>query len=387
MKKSLLIVVDERKMGGVSILLEDMLNLGVFSDYDTDILVLHNNGNRLKNINTNVIYGTKFFNTVDLPVKEVLKTKKLGLIFSKIRLVFEMKTGFIKKRIIKERKKILNKKYDIEIAFKDGFTAIFTAFGDSSKKMHWLHYEYVKTNPNQKYDKLFKKILPQFDQIIAVSVGVKKAFNEIYHLENKVTVVPNIVNVDKIRKLAGDGCVDYNKDVINMVSFGRIHSQKGYDRLIEVFVKLKNEGLDKNIHLTIYGDGPMYNELKERALNEKINISFEGEKDNPYKYAKGADLFILSSRYEPFGLVIVEAQALGIPVLATDNAATFDLIQNNANGMIVNNSVDGLYDGIKKIINNKNLLVNYKRNLKHYNYNIDNIIIKIKEILGGMTDE
>lgn len=387
MKKSLLIVVDERKMGGVSILLEDMLNLGVFSDYDTDILVLHNNGSRLNNVKANVIYGTKFFNTIDLTIKEVLKTKKINLIFSKVRLVFEMKTGLIKKRIVREREKILNKRYDIEIAFKDGFTAIFTAFGDSLKKIHWLHYEYVKTNPNQKYDRLFKKILPQFNQIIAVSKNVKKAFNEIYHLDNKVMVIPNIVNVDKIRKLAGNGCINYNKDIINMVSFGRLHPQKGYDRLIEVFAKLKNEGLDKNIYLTIYGDGPMYNILKERALKEKVNISFEGKKDNPYKFAKGADLFILSSRYEPFGLVIVEAQALGIPVLATDNAATFDLIQNNVTGMIVNNSVKGLYDGIKKIINDKNLLVNYKNNLEHYEYNIDNIIIKIKEILGGMSDE
>ena len=88
MKKSLLIVVDERKMGGVSILLEDMINLGVFSDYDTDILVLHNNGSRLNNVKANVIYGTKFFNTIDLTIKEVLKTKKMNLIFSKVILFF-----------------------------------------------------------------------------------------------------------------------------------------------------------------------------------------------------------------------------------------------------------------------------------------------------------
>ena len=159
MKKDLLIVVDERRMGGVSILLEDMLNLGIFSDYNTDILILHNNGSRLENVNANVIYGTKFFNTIDLTIKEVLKTKKLSLVFSKVRLVFEMKTGLIKKRIVRERKKILNKRYDIEIAFKDGFTAIFTAFGDSLKKIHWLHYEYGESNPNIKYNKLFNELL------------------------------------------------------------------------------------------------------------------------------------------------------------------------------------------------------------------------------------
>ena len=88
-----------------------MLNLEIFSDYNTDILVLHNNGSRLENVNANVIYGTNFFNTIDLTIKEVLKTKKPSLIFSKVRLVFEMKTGLIKKRIVRERKKILNKRY------------------------------------------------------------------------------------------------------------------------------------------------------------------------------------------------------------------------------------------------------------------------------------
>lgn len=105
--KNLLIVVDEKQMGGVSILLEDMINLGVFKNFNTDILVLHNNGDRFKNIEdkVNIIYGTKYFKTVDLPIKEVLKTKKINLIFSKIRLVFGMKTGLIKWAIKRERKK------------------------------------------------------------------------------------------------------------------------------------------------------------------------------------------------------------------------------------------------------------------------------------------
>lgn len=385
MKKSLLIVVDERKMGGVSILLEDMLDLDIFSNFNTDILVLHNNGDRLENTHSkaNIIYGSKFFETVDLSIKEVLKSKKLNLIFSKIRLVLEMKTGLIKKRIIKERKKILNKRYDVEIAFKDGFTALFTIFGNSLKKIHWLHYEYVKVSPNRNYDKLFKRILPQFDSIVAVSDGVKRAFNNIYHLGNKVEVIPNIVNIEKIRKMGENSVVKYSKNIINIVSFGRIHPQKGYDRMISVFERLKQEGLDKNIHLTIYGDGPLYSAFKEKVIKEKLNISFEGKKYNPYKYAKGADLFVLPSVYEPFGLVIVEAQALGIPVLATANAATSQLISDGKTGMIVENSIDGLYKGIKKIINNKNLIEQYKKNLTNYNYKIDDIIVKIKSLLGG----
>ena len=135
--KDILFVVDERRMGGVSILLEDMLNKFDYSKFNIDVLVLHNNGTRLNNLpkNVNIIYGTKYFDAVDLTIGEVLRSKNLSLIFKKVRLVVEMQTGLIKKRIIKERKKILKKDYDTEVAFKDGFTALFVGFGNCKNKI------------------------------------------------------------------------------------------------------------------------------------------------------------------------------------------------------------------------------------------------------------
>ena len=158
--KKILIVIDERIMGGVSVLLEDMLNMINLKKYKIDILCLHNNGEMLENLpeNVSMIYGTDYFSSIDYTIKEVLKSKSIKKIYYKVRIVFDMKTGLIEKRIKKERKKILKEKYDVEVAFKDGFTALFTAFGNSKKKVHWIQYEYKKTNPNGKYDKLFKRI-------------------------------------------------------------------------------------------------------------------------------------------------------------------------------------------------------------------------------------
>ena len=149
MKRNILFVVDEKRMGGVSVLLEDMMNMINISKYNIDILVLHNNGEMLENLDKkiNIIYGTPYFEAVDYSIKEVLKSRNLKLIYRKLKLIFDMKTGHIEKVIKKERKKILKKKYDVEIAFKDGFTALFTTFGDSIKKVHWLQYEYKKINP------------------------------------------------------------------------------------------------------------------------------------------------------------------------------------------------------------------------------------------------
>lgn len=389
MKKNILFVVDERKMGGVSVLFEDMMSLIDITNYNIDLLILHNNGDSLQNLpkSINIIYGTPYFEAIDYTIKEVIKKKNLKLLLKKIRVVLDMKTGLIKNIIKKERKKILDKNYDVEIAFKDGFTAIFTIFGDSKKKVHWLQYEYKKTNPNQKYDRLFQKILPQFDQFVAVSDNVKIAFNEVYNLGDKVTVIYNIINQTKIVEKANESCeLNLDSNDLNLVSVGRLHQAKGYDRLIEAIYKLKESDakLVNGIKLRIYGDGPLFSELNSLVdkFNLRDNILFMGQVSNPYKYIKNSDLFILPSNYEAFGLVIIEAMTLKIPVLATSTSATDKLIINDVNGLIVENSVDGIYMGLKKIIENKELITKYKNNLTNYFYDNSKEIEKIKQILG-----
>lgn len=389
MKKNILFVVDERRMGGVSILFEDIMSLLDITNYNIDLLVLHNNGDGLKNLpkEVNMIFGTPYFEAIDYTIKDVIKKKNLKLLLKKIRVVLDMKTGRIEGVIKKERKKILKKQYDTEIAFKDGFTALFTVFGDSKKKVHWLQYEYKKTNPNQKYDKLFKRILPQFDQLVAVSDNVKKNFNEIYNLGDKVSVIYNVINQNKIEKKSKEKCdINLNINDLNLVSVGRLHQAKGYDRLIHAIAKLRdfNKELTRNLKLRIYGDGPLFLELKQliNNLNLNDNILLMGQVDNPYKYIKNFDLFVLPSNFESFGLVIIEAMILKIPVMATETSMTNKLIDNDVNGLVVENSTDGIYNGLKKVIENRQLITKYKNNLTNYFYDNNEQLAKIKQILG-----
>lgn len=389
-KQNILFVVDERRMGGVSVLLEDIVNMINLNKYNIDILVLHNNGEMLENLpkEVNLIYGSKYFQSIDYTLKEVIKSYSLSKIYYKLKVILDMKTGNIKSSIKRERKKILTKKYDLEIAFKDGFTALFTIFGNSTRKIHWLHYEYKKTNPNAKYDKLFKKILPEFDEIIAVSEGVQKVFNEIYHLEDKTKVIYNLVNTSKIKERAKEKSdIILNKKELNFVSVGRLHEQKGYDKLIKAINQLSLEKeLPKNFKFRLYGDGPQRGYLQEliTKYNLQDKVFLMGKVQNPYKYLNGSDMFILPSRYEAFGLVIIEAMTLGIPVLATENHATNKIIKNNINGYITENSYNGIYSGLKHILNNLSKIEKYKQNLLNYEY--DNKTI-IKELEGVLSNE
>lgn len=383
--KKVLFVVDEKMLGGVSIVLENILWAMDLTRYKIDIAVLHNRGECFTNLpdGVRIIAGSSFFDSVDYPISQIIKMKNLRLLLNKIRLVFYMKTGLIKKRLVKERKKMGLEKYDTEVAFKDGFTALFTAFGNAPKKIHWLHYEYNLLNPNEKYDRLFKEALPQFDSIVAVSKGVMDYFNKIYHLEEKTKVISNLINSDKIKEKAGE-LNEHHTFSNHFVSVGRLHNQKGYDILLNVVSRLSLEKkLPSNFKLDIFGDGPMKDALSQQlvSLNLENYVCFKGQSLNPYPYVKEADAFILSSRYEPFGLVIVESMSIHVPVLALSNAATAELIDHGVNGWIFENSEQGLYEGLLYMIENPVLVQNAREQLRDYEYDNSSIVSTIESVL------
>lgn len=381
-KRNVLFVVDEKQMGGVSVLLADILKKINLKKYNIDIMVLHNNGEYLDDLprGVNMIYGTNFFDTIDYTLKEVLKSGNLRNIFYKLYIIFLMKTMLIGNKIKKERKKCIKKKYDVEIAFKDGFCALFTAYGDSKKKYHWLHTDYSMYDCTGNYHKLFENVFLMFDKIIGISNSVLDRFLDKYQVEN-TDVIYNLINESEIIDKSNKEDIKYNEK-INLVSVGRFHNMKGYDRLIEVMNKLNEDNLLDDVVLRIIGDGPDFelvkNLVSQYQLEDKVLLM--GRMRNPFPYVKASDVFLMCSRYEPFGLVVLEAMVLGVPVISTDVASIREIMDEEY-GMIVANSEDGLYDGIKKIVENSKILRKYKENLFDFKYDIDEIVLKIERLL------
>ena len=381
-KRNVLFVVDEKQMGGVSVLLSDILKKINLKKYNVDIMVLHNNGEYLDDLpkGVNMIYGTSFFDTIDYTLKEVIKSGNLRNIFYRLYIIFLMKTMLIGNKIKKERKKCIKKKYDIEIAFKDGFCALFTAYGDSKKKYHWLHTDYSMYDCTGNYHKLFEKVFCEFDKIIGISNSVLDRFLEKYQVNN-VDVIYNLINEDEIISKANKDDIKYDEK-INLISVGRIHNMKGYDRLIKVMNKLNIDNLLDDVVLRIIGDGPDFHLIKSLVKEYKLEdkVILMGRMRNPFPYVKASDSFLMCSRYEPFGLVVLEAMVLGVPVISTDVASIREIMDEKY-GMIIDNCEDGLYKGIKRVINDNKLLMEYKKNLSKFKYDVDDIIVKIERLL------
>src|SRR5699024_11368789 len=108
-----------------------------------------------------------------------------------------------------------------------------------------------------------------------------------------------------------------NKNEKILVAVGRLVEQKDFKTSIKAFNRVSKE---VNVRLVILGKGPKEKELKQLAEDMGIQhkIEFLGFKQNPYKYMRLADVFILSSKWEGFGHVIVEAMSTGTPVISTN---------------------------------------------------------------------
>ncbi len=148
-----------------------------------------------------------------------------------------------------------------------------------------------------------------------------------------------------------------------LVTSGRLVGQKGYDRLLNVCHRLNQDQLKYD--LWILGEGWSRPELEGQIQRYQLkNVKLLGFKENPYQYIKQGDLFVCSSVNEGFSLVIAEAMMLGLPIISTDCAGPNELLDFGKYGLLVDNSEEGLYEGLKKLLNNPSLLQEYKQKSK-----------------------
>lgn len=387
--QKVLFVVDEKKIGGVNVVLENLLNNLDLTNLKIDLLVLHDSGMSFTNLNNkiNVIYGTKAFNVVDQDFKLLVKTGHIIKAFRKFILSCKMKTNNMKKFIQNERKKMGLGNYDIEIAFKSGFCSFVVAYSNAKKKINWVHEDYATYNKTKKYEHTFKEVFNMFDTHVIVSDEAARSFNDIYHMEDKTCVIENYINETALKEQASKDQIVLDSNKVNIVTLGRLCHEKGFDRLIEAIKILRDKQDISNIKINILGYGELEQALKKQILSSNLENIIEihntmDMKYNPYAFLKAHDIFVMSSRSESFGMTRIEALILGVPVVTTNVANSDKLIQKEY-GIIVENNTEGLVYGLEILINNNELLNSLKENVKKYSYSNKNnqIIHEVQKLL------
>ncbi len=181
-------------------------------------------------------------------------------------------------------------------------------------------------------------LYPLADDVVAVSEGVHDDLVANTRLDSAdISVIYNPVDVESIREEASR-LVDHKwlmDDTIDVVLAGGRHEpQKGFDTLLDAFSQIDEE----DVRLVIFGTGPEIKSLQAHAAALGIDdrVSFTGFVENPFAYMASADLFVLSSEYEGFGLVLIEALACGCPVVSTDcESGPAEILEGGTYGPLV----------------------------------------------------
>jgi glycosyltransferase involved in cell wall biosynthesis len=173
--------------------------------------------------------------------------------------------------------------------------------------------------------------------VVALSAGVRAEVEALSpRLRGRVALIPNAGIDGSVEALSlhppGDAPP---RDGPVVVACGRLTGQKGYGDLLEAFRRLRERG---PATLWVLGEGHLRAELEARAERLRISgsVHFLGFRDNPHAYVRAADVFALSSLWEGFGNVIVEAMAVGTPVVCTDCPyGPAEIIRDGTSGLLV----------------------------------------------------
>lgn len=267
------------------------------------------------------------------------------------------------------RKCMADEKFETAVIYSDvvGETAVRAIKSDQ-----YLMFYHHGAMRHMYHDKIAYK---KCKNIIAVSENLAAALREFNpKYKDKVVAVHNVTDVNGIREKAMKSSEDkFDSTKFHIVSVGRVSQEKGMDIAVRTCAELVKNGYS-NICWWIIGDGPAMREVKETVaeLHMEKHVIMAGMRVNPYPYIRQADLYVQPSRFEAFGLTIIEAMILGKPVLATNSMGACEIIDDGENGLLCEVDVKQMEERIEFLIQNPEKLKQLQRAVQQINFTEQN---------------
>lgn len=285
--------------------------------------------------------------------------------------------------------------YDIEISYLEGPTAriISGCKNPNTKLVSWIH---CTMGSSREVAASFRNIeeaetcYNMLNKIVFVSEGVCKAFIENCNYNGPWEILYNIFEYDKILKMSKEDVNEINKDKIGLIAVGTLKPVKGFDRLLRIVKQLYEEGYP--IHLYILGIGPQQKELEQFVEENSLKdvVSLLGYKTNPYKYLSKCSLFVCSSFSEGFSTAVIEALIVGTAVCTVDVSGMKEILgENNEFGVVTANTEEALYQGIKQLVSDPELLKQYRNRAKNRgkSFNTASTVNAVEEFLQSIMEK
>lgn len=203
---------------------------------------------------------------------------------------------------------------------------------------------------------LYKWLLREVKCVHVSNIFTKNLVDEKFKMKCKLIYYP--FSVENIRESAENNKSDINFDAnkINIIFTGRLSEQKGFDALVSLIEKISEDNdLKSKISLNIFGSGGLDENRKIKKLSEKFDFArYFGHIENKFMpdILAHQDLMIAPSRWETLPYNILEAQALGLPVVAFDIPGPADIVENEKTGFLVKNEEE-FFERINRIVSGK----------------------------------
>lgn len=359
--KKLLFSAYDMNVGGIETSLLTLLNTLVEKEYDITLVLEKKQGTFLKDLDSKI---------------HIIEYKP-----SETKIVFIRKLVNLVKRIQFTLK--YKNKFDFAATYATySQMASFTARTASSNNALWGHADYLALfhGDFQKMEEFFNKLhASEFKHIVFVSKAGADSYLRLFPEQTeKVIFCNNLIDYQKIRNLAQEK-VEKTKQTYTFVNIGRHdEKQKKLTRILEAVKRLKEENYDFKVWFI--GQGEDTNTYQQLAKQYEIqsHIEFLGVKKNPYPYMKLADSIILTSDYEGYPVVFLEAFILNKPIITTDVSDAKSDVEDKF-GKVTSKEVDDICQAMKEF-----LLEDYKikEEFKPEEYN-QSIIEKIEAIING----
>lgn len=313
--KTIVISSGDLTMGGLQKVLVEYLKLIDKNKYRIVLLIANDYGKKnlfLEEIPKNVeIQFVRPYNLVS-KIAELSKNRKIlnRLLLKRYR--YRSKRVF--KSIFLEKLSKLGK-IDLIIDFDGGLKSILDNL-KAEKKIIWIHSSIRKHKQDNKSKiSRYGEELKKYDKIIAICKEMNEEIKELYpFLSSEIEYIYNPLDCNNIIEQGNENIekmTSYEKELIErdyFLAVSRLDTvQKDFETLIEGYSILKNKGIKEKLYIIGEGNGRVKIEKMIEEKNSGEDVILLGEKKNPYVWMKHSKLFIHSSKYEGFGVVLLEA--------------------------------------------------------------------------------
>lgn len=256
--------------------------------------------------------------------------------------------------------------------------------GTKCKYIAWEHFNYNYNLGKKLRDFGRKYAAKRADALVVLTDKDKDYFNNNLRIRNKLIRIYNpFINNEKE--------VKYNKKSNIIMSSGRLTYQKGFDMLIEVAKKLKDKTED--FKWNILGDGEdkevLQSKIKENGLSKFVEL--KGKVKNVEDYYKESKMFVLTSRFEGLGIVVLEAKSYLLPVVSFDcDCGPSEMIEENINGYLIEEfDISKMAERIYELLKDKDKCERFseKAKVNMKKFNPDEIVKQWNELIKEVVSK